>query len=126
MDELLKQQLNELVGTIKQTGMIFAPLIIGLTTAMYFKLNKNLAGINFTGGMGFGSIGATEPIAGEVFILIFGVFLLLTYSVIVYFTTGIESGGSIQLFKEEFGKGAIIAMSIFAASSVMGFKFFGV
>ena len=126
MDEMLRQKLSELLGTIKQTGMIFAPLIIGLTTAMYFKLNDNLAGIEFSGGIGFGSIGTTEPIAGEAFILIFGVFLLLTFSVIVYFITGLEYGGNTGIFKEEFGKGAIIAMSIFSASCIMGFKFFGV
>jgi hypothetical protein len=125
MEETLKQKLGELLGTMKQTGMFFAPLIIGLTTAMYFKLNDNLAGVQFTGGIGFGSIGSAEPIPGETFILIFGIFLLLTFAVITYFITGIESSGNRELFLEDFGKGAVVAMSMFSVSCLMGFELFG-
>lgn len=125
MDENLKQRLSEVLGTVKQTGLVFSPVIIGLTTAMYFMLNANLAKIDFQGGLGFGGFGATEPIPGEMFLLIFGIYLILTLIVIIYFVCGMESADDQVLFKERLSYGLISGPALYVISCLAGFYIFG-
>jgi Flp pilus assembly protein TadB len=126
MDDMLKQKMNEVLQTIKQTGQVFAPVIIGLTTAMYFMLNTNLSKLDMEGGFGMGGFGTAEPIPGEIFVLIFGVYLLLTVSIIVYFVTGMEASEDNILFRKRLSTGLVTAGGIFVLSSLVGFQVFGV
>jgi Flp pilus assembly protein TadB len=128
MDTVLKHKMGEVLGTIKQTGTIFAPVIIGLTTAMYFMLNANLSGLDLTGGMngmGFGGFGTTDPIPGELFVLIFGVYLLLTVSVITYFVSGMETPDDSVQFKKSLSSAIMSSACIFVMASALGFHIFG-
>jgi Flp pilus assembly protein TadB len=126
MDEIFKQKQKEILETIKQTGTIFAPLIIGLTTAMYFKLNSNLSDIKFEGSLGFGGFGLTDPIPGPIFVLIFGIYLLFTVIVIIYFVSGMESYNDRILFRSRLSLGLVTAGTIFVISCYIGFFLFGI
>jgi Flp pilus assembly protein TadB len=125
LEEDMMHKMKEVLDTIYQTGVIFAPMIIGLSTSMYFKLNDSLSGLDTGGGIGFIDPGSTQPIPAELLLLIFGIYTLLMVCVITYFVTGMESGRDFLLVRKKLAPSLIISSIIFSVSSLAGMQVFG-
>lgn len=120
----VQNELNKVIGTMKATGMIFAPLIMGVTAALYFMLVKNLPSSSDmpSGGSQFGmsmTLSMTDPIPPGIFSLIIGVYLISTVIIITMFTSGIQYGEDWVRRKSFLSKAIPIALIVYSASLII-------
>jgi hypothetical protein len=93
---------------MKATGMIFAPLVMGVTSGLFFLLS----GV-------FESLGSgAQMIPSPIFVLIVGIYLILTVIIIMYFTTGIEHGADPIERRYQTGIALVVALLIFTVTTV--------
>ncbi|MEW5761456.1 MAG: hypothetical protein AB1779_11895, partial [Candidatus Thermoplasmatota archaeon] len=110
----IRIQLSSVMEMMVTTGKIFAPIVMGITSALYFILQKIGWEVS-AGGLGF----ATRMPA-DVFNLILGVYLVLIVIGIMYFTSSIKHSTDIVEFKYEVGNAMPIALTIFTLSAIIG------
>ncbi|MFW6196968.1 MAG: hypothetical protein ACOC5D_06520, partial [Thermoplasmatota archaeon] len=83
LDQEIKNDLSSTVDTMKATGTIFAPMVMGVTTALYILLADVIGRINS---------GGANMIPAPIFTLIIGIYLIEILLIINYFTAGINHG----------------------------------
>ena len=115
LEHEIKVSLKSSVDSMKATGMLFAPLVMGVTSALYFLL----FGVFEDFGAG------TQMMPPYLFLLIIGIYLLLTVMVIMYFCTGIEHGADPVERRYQTAVGIPVALLVFtittfAASAGLG------
>jgi hypothetical protein len=126
----IQNELSRTINTMKTTGMIFAPMIMGVTTALYYMLVKNLSGLDTAGdqgatfGLGF-SISMDNPIPPSAFSVIVGIYLILTVIIIGIYTSGIQYGEDWIRRKDFIGTAIPIALVIYTVSLVAANMFIG-
>ena len=107
----IKSKLGEIVDAMKSTASFFAPLVLGITSALYLLLSKS-----------FGNL-ASLPISSQSFVGALGVYLFVMVPIITNFSIGLETGGDKTEFANTLGKTWPLAMALFTlaiAISVMG------
>jgi hypothetical protein len=121
LDSDIKVQLSSVMDTMRTTAMFFAPLVMGITAALFIVLSTITQGIDLgsAGQLGL-SVAIKESVPAPVFTLIIGVYLLLTVSIIMFFTSGIRSGPDPVERKYEIGTALPVAMAVFTLATFAG------
>lgn len=101
------------------TALVFAPVVMGVTSALYFIMATVLAGLEDVegGGMAFGG-GPVVPYAA--FTMILGIYLFLTVVVITYFVSGMKEGDDPVELRWQVGRTLPVALLIFSLASLVG------
>jgi hypothetical protein len=105
-------------------------MIMGVTTALYYMLVKNLSGLGELSdqgasfGLGF-SISMDNPIPPSAFSVIVGIYLILTVIIIGIYTSGIQYGEDWIRRKDFIGTAIPIALVIYTVSLVAANLFIG-
>jgi len=107
----IKSKLGEIVDAMKSTASFFAPLVLGITSALYMLLEKS-----------FGSI-APLPVSSLSFMAALGLYLVVMVPIIANFSVGLETGGDGAELAGFLGKAWPTSLGLFtlaAAFSVIG------
>ncbi len=105
----IRIQLSSTVEMMKSTGILFAPIIMGITSSLYVLLAKEFAEIP----------GTTKMIDPALFLLIIGIYLIAIVIVIMYFTSGIEHGDDRIALKANIGTALPIAVVIYTIATIV-------
>jgi Flp pilus assembly protein TadB len=108
----IRTQLATSVESIRATGVLFAPIVMGVTAALYVLLSETF------GGLGGGA--RVEMIPTSVFILIVGLYLLFTVMIVVYFVAGIQHGEDWIERKFAMGQSIPVALLVFSLATIGG------
>ncbi len=108
----IRTQLSTSVESIRATGLLFAPIVMGITAALYVLLAETFGGL--AGGP------RVEMIPTPVFILIVGLYLLFTVLIVIYFVAGIQHGEDWIERKYLMGQSIPVALVVFTLAAVGG------
>lgn len=111
-DKDIKAQLQGVVDMMRTTSMFFAPLVMGITVAMYSMLSEQ-----------FSSMSGGSMISTPSFAMILGVYLAMSTIVTSYFVTGIWGGGDKVGLARSIGTGLPISVGLFILAAVGGQAF---
>ena len=116
----INTKLSGVMGMMSSTALVFAPVVMGVTSALYFVMASVLEGLGNveTGGLSFGGGGPVVPYA--LFALILGVYLLLTVLILTYFVSGMKEGEDTVELRFQIGRTLPMAILIFSVSSLVG------
>lgn len=121
LDSDIRVQLGSVMDTMRTTAMFFAPLVMGITAALFMVLSTVTQGIDLGGAAQLGlSVAVKESVPAPLFTLIIGVFLLLTVTIIMFFTSGIRCGPDPVELKYEIGTAIPVAMAVFTLATFAG------
>ncbi|MBC8437713.1 MAG: hypothetical protein H8D82_00410 [Euryarchaeota archaeon] len=117
-------KLGDTMGMMEVTGRIFAPLVLGVTGAIFFLVAGIAGDISFSAGV------SNEPASGsgaeEVeqlafeaweFILILGIYLCSLVAITSYFTAGIKSGEDWLERRHALGVSLVMAVFVFSLTA---------
>jgi Flp pilus assembly protein TadB len=107
VDDTIRTSLKGTVSMMTGTAVAFAPLVMGMTGALYILLTNVLASGNL-------------PVSIPVFFSVLGVYLLEIVLVINYFATGVESGGDETAMQSNLGVFLVVSAVVFFLASVLG------
>jgi len=121
LDSDIRVRLGSVMDTMRTTAMFFAPLVMGITVALFSVLSTVTQGIDL-GGAGQLGLGAAvrESVSPQLFTLIIGVYLLLTVGIIIFFTSGIRNGPDALQRRYEIGTALPVAMAVFTLAIFAG------
>lgn len=106
----IRTQLSQTVDMMKTTGMLFAPLVMGITAALYVLLSEEFSKMP----------NATPMIPNDIFFLILGFYLAFVVIITMFFTTGIEHGEDRVQLKYSIGTALPVAVIIYTLAVIMG------
>jgi Flp pilus assembly protein TadB len=106
----IKTSLSQTVEMMKSTGILFAPLVMGITASLYVLLSKEFAAIP----------GSTQLVSNDIFFLVIGIYLVLMVMITTYFSVGIEHGEDRVELKHSIGTSLPIAVFVYAVSLIAG------
>ena len=104
----LRESLRSTVESARGTAVFFAPMVLGLTCAMYAMLGESFARF------------AVLPLAPAAFNVVSAVYLALSLGVSTYFAVGVEWGRDRVAFLGAVGHGLPVALALFAGSLGLG------
>jgi len=107
VDDTIRTSLKGTVSMMTGTAVAFAPLVMGMTGALYILLTTVLAA-------------GQLPVSIPVFFTVLGVYLLEIVLVINYFAVGVESGGDETALKSNLGVFLVVSTIVFFLSAVLG------
>jgi uncharacterized protein (UPF0212 family) len=112
----------EQVTTMQNTAIIFAPVSLGISTALYVLMLNTFSGMSVGqdegGFMGVFDVGKAIPLGS--FSAIIGLYLILSLVVIIFFSTGILYGDDNLERKHTLSRAIPVSLLIFTASFMMG------
>lgn len=109
----IKRELSSVVESMKATAVFFAPVVLGVTAALYLLLSKAFASL------------ATLPTSPGAFIAILGLYLLALTAIVVYFTVGVEHGKDRILFRWTLARTLPQSIAIFSLSVIVARAWLG-
>ncbi|MFO7618246.1 MAG: type II secretion system F family protein, partial [Thermoplasmata archaeon] len=111
-DKDMRLKLRSTIDSMKNTAILFAPVIMGVTVGLYALLSET-----------FGEMNGAETMPAPYFIMVIGVYLLMTVAIIMYFCSGIEHGRG--RWKRDTGIALPVAAIIFCVCSLGALLAFG-
>ncbi|MBA3044961.1 MAG: type II secretion system F family protein [Candidatus Thermoplasmatota archaeon] len=111
-DKDMRLKLRSTIDSMKNTAILFAPVIMGVTVGLYSLLSRT-----------FGEMNGAETMPAPLFIMIIGIYLLMTVATIMYFCAGIEHGRG--RWKRDAGIALPVAALIFCVCSLGALMAFG-
>jgi len=111
-DREMRIKLRSTVDSMKNTAILFGPVIMGVTVGLYGLLSETFSGMN-------GSAAMPAPY----FIIIIGIYLLATVATIMYFCSGIERGRG--HWRRDVATALPLSAMIFCAASLGSLMAFG-
>ncbi len=117
LEQDIKNDLSSTVDTMKATGTIFAPLVMGVTTALYILLSDVIGKINS---------GGADMISAPIFTLIIGIYLIEILIIINYFTAGINYGSDTIERRYSIALTLPIGLAVFTLCTLFSQSFMGV
>jgi Flp pilus assembly protein TadB len=111
-DKEMRLKLRSTIDSMKNTAILFAPVIMGVTVGLYRLLADT-----------FGDMNGAETMPSPYFIMIIGIYLLATVATIMYFCSGIEHGRG--RWKRDTAIALPVAAAIFCATSIGALLAFG-
>ncbi len=111
-DREMRIKLRSTVDSMKNTAILFGPVIMGVTVGLYGLLSETFSGMN-------GSAAMPTPY----FIMIIGIYLMATVATIMYFCSGIERGRG--HWKRDVATALPLSAMIFCAASLGSMMAFG-
>lgn len=110
MEHDIKTNLKQTVEMMKSTGILFAPLVMGITASLYVLLSSEFSNLP----------GSTQLLSNDAFFLIIGIYLVLMVMVTIYFSVGIEHGEDRIELKHAIGNAVPIAVIVYALALAAG------
>ena len=104
-DKDMRMKLRSTIDSMKNTAILFAPVIMGITVGLYALLSQTFSEMN-----------GTETMPTPRFIMIIGIYLLMTVVTIMSFCSGIEHGRG--RWKRDTGIALPVAAIIFCVCSL--------
>ncbi|MDD4307813.1 MAG: hypothetical protein PHU53_03285 [Thermoplasmata archaeon] len=104
-DREMRLKLRSTIDSMKNTAILFAPVIMGVTVGLYALLSQT-----------FGEMNGAATMPAPYFIMVMGVYLLSTVATIMYFCSGIEHGRG--RWKRDTAVALPVAAAIFCATSL--------
>jgi hypothetical protein len=104
---------------ISATALIFAPVVLGVTSALYFVMAHVMEGLKGISGAGF-SFGGGPIVPFQTFTLVLGVYLFLTVLIITYFVSGMKEGDDPVDMRYQIGRTMPVALLIYSMASMVG------
>ena len=128
VEQEVRIKLGETMGMMEVTGRIFAPLVLGVTGAIFFLvagIAAELPSGAFSGGMDISGSSADLESASATalefeawqFVLILGTYLGALVGITSYFTAGIRSGEDWLERRHSYGISLIVGMVIFTLTA---------
>lgn len=108
-DRDIKISLGNTVSMMRSTALVFAPLVMGITAALYVLLSDALSVIS-----------SSPMVPASTFFLVLGIYLVLTVIIIMYFCTGIEHGDDKIERMVNIGQALPISAVVFTLALLMG------
>jgi Flp pilus assembly protein TadB len=112
-------KLGDTMGMMEVTGRIFAPLVLGVTGAIFFLVAGIAGDVSFsTTTTERGADSGTE-LAFEAwqFILVLGIYLCALVGITSYFTAGIKSGEDWLERRHALGVSLVMAVTVFSLTA---------
>lgn len=109
VDDTIRTSLKSTVSMMTGTAVAFAPLVMGMTGALYLLLSNV-----FQSGL---------PVSIPVFFTVMGVYLLEIVVIIAYFTVGVEHGGDETTFRSKLGSSLVLSAGVFVVAAILGVYF---
>jgi Flp pilus assembly protein TadB len=106
----IKTSLSQTVEMMKSTGILFAPLVMGITASLYVLLSKEFSAIP----------GSTQLLSNDVFFMVIGIYLVLMVMITTYFSVGIEHGEDKVELKHSIGSAVPVAVLVYSFSLILG------
>lgn len=101
LEDTLRRRLRPTVSMMRLTGHVLAPIMLGITYAIYLSL---------------ASIGEGDFMQPGTLFAVLGVFLAETNAVVAYFVWGIGDGGDASELRRSIGSCVGVALLIFSAT----------
>jgi len=122
----VRTALSNTISMMLNTALFFAPLVLGISVALYNILQSTLSGINISSSSSMGSfmLGGGSSVTLGVFSLVMGVYLALTATIISYFSAGIMNGSDPIERNYTIGQVLPIAMTVFGMVFVLSLTLF--
>ncbi|MDI6708281.1 MAG: hypothetical protein QME47_04265 [Candidatus Thermoplasmatota archaeon] len=117
----IRSKLGSAINMMLATALYFAPLILGITSALYQNLLNALVNVSGAENLNMGALGLTNTvISSDIFTLIVGLYLIILVVIIVYFCSGILY--DTDSIERDYQTGKILpkATFIFACSAILG------
>ncbi len=105
-----KRKLKTSTESMKMTALFFAPVVMGITFALYALLVETFEQIGPGGNL----------MTPSLFLVVLGIYVMLMAVVAMYFVATIEKGKSALERRYSIGIGLVVANGIFTVSSVIG------
>ncbi len=117
MENDIRNKLASTIDTMKATGALFAPIVMGITSSLYVLLSDILQEEE---------IGGATMLDSHVFTFIVGFYLIQILFVIIYFSVGIKDGG--DRIEREYMIGTMlpVAVALFSVTLIFGQMMMGV
>jgi Flp pilus assembly protein TadB len=106
----IKTSLTQTVSMMKSTGLLFAPLVMGITASLYVLLSREFANLP----------GSTQMLSNDLFFMVIGVYLILIVMVTIYFSVGIEYGEDRIEMRYSLGNAVPLAIIVYTFSLIAG------
>jgi hypothetical protein len=110
LEEETRRRLRMSTESMKMTALFFAPIVMGVTFALYVLLTNT-----------FGMIGSSDDMmAPHFFFIVLGVYLSLMIAISMYFVATVEKGNEEVERRHSIGIGLIVGIGVFTVSSIIG------
>jgi hypothetical protein len=110
LDEDAKRSLRTSTESMRMTGLLFAPIVMGVTFSLYTLLYDTFAATGQTEGM----------MSPYIFLIVIGVYVVLMSAVAMYFVSSIVKGHDRISIGYLVGIGMLISTSVYTVSSALG------
>ena len=90
---------------MKTTASLFAPIVLGITSALYMMLAKTFGGI------------APLPISSQSFLAALGLYLVVMVPIIAYFSVCLATGGDKAEFAGTLGRAWPTSLALFTLAT---------
>src|SRR5437773_2408913 len=107
VDREIRRDLSSVVDAMQTTGALFAPIVLGVTCALYGLLARAFSRIVV--------LGLSPP----TFLAVVGVYLILAVAVITYFRVGVAGGRDSIQVRVQLMKAWPISMAVFTIAFVV-------
>ena len=111
-DKDMRVKLRSTIDSMKNTALLFAPLIMGVTVGLYRLLSQT-----------FGEMNSTQSMPESYFIMVMGLYLLMTVAIIISFCSGIENGRG--KWRPDVAVALPVSATIFSITSLGALLAFG-
>jgi len=115
----IRTELSQVMGMMTSTALIFAPVVLGVTSALYFVMAHVMEGLKGVSGAGF-SFGGGTVVPYQTFTLVLGFYLFLTVLVISYFVSGMKEGDDPVDLKYQIGRTMPVALLVYSMAAMVG------
>lgn len=110
LEEETRRKLRTSTESMKMTALFFAPIVMGVTFALYVLLTNT-----------FGMIGSSgDMMSPHFFFIVLGIYLSLMIAISMYFVTAIKKGNDEVERNHSVGMGLIVGIGVFTVSSLIG------
>lgn len=106
LETALKNRLRPTISMMKTTALVLAPIVLGVTYAIYLSLASMIGG-------------QAQGTSAEEFFLVLGLFLAEMDAIVVYFVWGIEGKGSVDSMASTLGCYMLVSEAIFSATAFL-------
>jgi hypothetical protein len=104
VDREINRDLSSVVDAMQTTGAFFAPMVLGVTCALYGLLSRAFSRLIVLG---------LSPVA---FLGVVGVYLILAVAVITYFRVGIARGRDPIELRSQLARAWPVSMAVFTSA----------
>ena len=115
VDREVASQLRPVTDMMRSTATLFAPIILGITSALYLVVARLAPSLPTSSGAT-----VAAPIPSGIFILVLGVFVLAMVAATMHFTSRLAHGDDPIEGQYQIAKALPLAVAVFSIASVVG------